>query len=61
MERFVDQNLITQDSSKKITVFRDQVLELIDQRIKPVDILSNENWKIISKKAERIHEAINNQ
>ncbi|MEO9886429.1 MAG: hypothetical protein ABJR05_03915 [Balneola sp.] len=61
LKKFVDQNLITSDSSKEISNFRDQLIELIDKRIEPEQILSNENWKIISRKAEIIYEAIINK
>lgn len=61
LKKFVDQNLIIGDSSKELSNFRNQLIELIDQRIDPEQIVSNENWRIISKKAEHLHEAISNQ
>jgi len=58
---FFDQNLITADFLEELSSFRDQVIELIDQRIEPEQILSDENWRAVFKKAERIHESIKNQ
>lgn len=58
---FVNQNLITSETSKELARLRNQTLKLIKQRLEPDQIKLNESWIDISKVSEQIYVSINNR